>query len=151
MAFPKIAPTPLFLAKKTFNFRLHYYCILHSHELVILREQPAADPDLHSEMMGWLAQKGSSVRAVNNGKPLSSALLTFWQPPANSILIYWLGRTIHWNSLWMNATTNSVPIQRVLGTIFDHCLPSLPQTVGKGKVRTSIGEKVLLFLALISL
>lgn len=30
-------------------------------ELFILREQPAADPDLHSAVMGWRAQKGSSV------------------------------------------------------------------------------------------
>lgn len=119
---------------------------LHSHRLLILRKQPAADPDLRSEMMGCPAQKGSSVGAVNNGKPLSSAQLTFWQPPANSILIGWLGRTIHWSSLWMNATSNSAPIEKVLGTILDHCLPSLLQTVGKGKVRASIGEKVLLFL-----
>lgn len=100
---------------------------------------------------GLAGTKGSSVAAVNNGQPLSSALLTFWQPPANSVLIRWLGRTIHWSSLWMNAATNSVPIQRVLGTIFGHCLPSLLQTVGKGKVRASMGGKVLLFLALISL
>lgn len=55
-------------------------------ELFILSEQPAADPDLQRALLGW-GHRGDFGGTLNNGKPLSGAGITFWQPPAHSILI----------------------------------------------------------------
>lgn len=63
------------------------YCGLHLHKSIILTDHPATHPDLHHEQ--WQGDiMGKLCRAVNNGKLLSSVQLTFWQPPANSILIH---------------------------------------------------------------
>lgn len=58
----KNCPNSAVLRKGALGFRVaECHSKLAVDELSILREQPAADPDLHSAVRGWRAQRGSSV------------------------------------------------------------------------------------------
>ena len=84
--------------------------------------------------------KGSpaSVGAVNNGLVLSQGLLTFWQPPANSILLHRSGRTMQPGPALNEALPPTVfPFRRRVGNhLFGHCpnSDSYPRKrAGKGR------------------
>lgn len=63
--------------------------------------------------------EGGLLRAVNNVPVLSQRLLTFWQPPANSILLSQSGRTMCPGRALNKALPPTVfPFSNSLGTIF---------------------------------